>query len=138
MEPIALEISGAEIESTEEALAAFEASNSRQLTDPNWRQRDTLINYLSVSGRTKGHVTPCGSGRTKGHEAPCGTQYSRTKGHMTPGGTQHSQLDSDDSAYENGPSAQLNALDPKAETVTQQENPESDDSMTCMNGLRRV
>ena len=42
LEPIAVEMTGAEIDSTEEALAAFEQVNKKVNEDPNWRKINIL------------------------------------------------------------------------------------------------
>ena len=46
LEPIALEMTGAEIDSTEEALAAFDRSNKRIQHSPDWRKDNILTDLL--------------------------------------------------------------------------------------------
>ena len=47
LEPIALEMTGAEVDSTEQALAAFELVNTKIKTDPEWKNYDTFPNILN-------------------------------------------------------------------------------------------
>ena len=46
LEPIALEMSGAEVNSTEETLATFENINKKIIEDPGWKMYNSLPNIL--------------------------------------------------------------------------------------------
>ena len=47
LEPIALEMTGAEMDSTEEALGAFQKTNKKMKSDPEWRHMNMLMDFLT-------------------------------------------------------------------------------------------